>query len=66
MQEVVAHWIAECRLMIDQTRLLTLHAARAMDVRGSRAARKQVSRLGHVAVKTAGNFSCVSVKILFL
>lgn len=43
VQEVVAHWIAECRLMIDQTRLLTLHAARAMDVHGSRVARKQVS-----------------------
>lgn len=45
MQEVVAHWIAECRLMIEQTRLLTLHAAHAMDVQGSRAARKQVSKL---------------------
>jgi len=42
MQEVVAHWIAECRLTIEQTRLLTLHAARALDTRGSRAARKQV------------------------
>lgn len=42
MQEVVAHWIAECRLMIEQTRLLTLHAAHAMDTRGSQAARKQV------------------------
>lgn len=42
MQEVVAHWIAECRLMIEQTRLLTLHAAHALDKLGSRAARKQV------------------------
>uniref|UniRef100_A0A7N8Y6F4 Acyl-CoA dehydrogenase family member 11 n=1 Tax=Mastacembelus armatus TaxID=205130 RepID=A0A7N8Y6F4_9TELE len=40
--EVVAHWIAECRLMIEQTRLLTLHAAHALDTVGSRAARKQV------------------------
>lgn len=42
LQEVVAHWIAECRLMIEQTRLLTLHAAHALDTMGSRAARKQV------------------------
>ncbi|XP_049895984.1 acyl-CoA dehydrogenase family member 11-like [Epinephelus moara] len=40
--EVVAHWIAECRLMIEQTRLLTLHAAHALDTLGSRTARKQV------------------------
>ncbi|AWP20566.1 putative acyl-CoA dehydrogenase family member 11 isoform 2 [Scophthalmus maximus] len=39
--EVVAHWIAECRLMIEQTRLLTLHAAHALDTAGSKAARKQ-------------------------
>ena len=42
VQEVVAHWIAECRLMIEQTRLLTLHAAHALDTLGNRAARKQV------------------------
>lgn len=42
LQEVVAHWVAECRLMIEQTRLLTLHAAHALDTMGSRAARKQV------------------------
>lgn len=42
VQEVVAHWIAECRLMIEQARLLTLHAAHALDTVGSRAARKQV------------------------
>lgn len=42
VQEVVAHWIAECRLMIEQTRLLTLHAAHALDTLGSRTARKQV------------------------
>uniref|UniRef100_A0A7N8X1E0 Acyl-CoA dehydrogenase family member 11 n=1 Tax=Mastacembelus armatus TaxID=205130 RepID=A0A7N8X1E0_9TELE len=40
---IVAHWIAECRLMIEQTRLLTLHAAHALDTVGSRAARKQIS-----------------------
>uniref|UniRef100_A0A3B4Z0I1 Acyl-CoA dehydrogenase family member 11 n=1 Tax=Stegastes partitus TaxID=144197 RepID=A0A3B4Z0I1_9TELE len=42
--EVVAHWIAECRLMIEQTRLLTLHAAHAVDTLGSRVASKQVER----------------------
>lgn len=41
-QEVVAHWIAECRLLVEQTRLLTLCAAKALDTLGSRAARKQV------------------------
>lgn len=42
VQEVIAHWIAECRLMIEQTRLLTLNAAHALDTLGSRAARKEV------------------------
>lgn len=42
LQEAVAHWIAECRLTIEQTRLLTLHAAHALDTVGGRAARKQV------------------------
>lgn len=43
-QEVVAHWIAECRLMIEQTRLMTLYAAHALDTKGSQAARKQVKQ----------------------
>lgn len=47
LQEVVAHWIAECRLMIEQTRLLTLQAAHALDTTGSRAARKQVEHSHH-------------------
>lgn len=51
--EVVAHWIAECRLMIEQTRLLTLHAAHAMDVRGSRAARKQIALIKVAAARMA-------------
>ncbi|KAJ8376755.1 hypothetical protein SKAU_G00073350 [Synaphobranchus kaupii] len=51
--EVVAHWIAECRIAIDQTRLLTLHAAHSLDVQGSRAARKQVAMIKVVAGRMA-------------
>ena len=51
VQEVVAHWIAECRLAIDQTRLLTLHAAHALDTLGSRRARKQVTH-AHLISRT--------------
>ncbi|NXR10397.1 ACD11 dehydrogenase, partial [Semnornis frantzii] len=41
--EVVAHWIAECRLNIDQARLLTLHTASKIDTLGNRKARKEVA-----------------------
>uniref|UniRef100_A0A8C9ZYM8 Acyl-CoA dehydrogenase family member 11 n=1 Tax=Sander lucioperca TaxID=283035 RepID=A0A8C9ZYM8_SANLU len=51
--EVVAHWIAECRLMIEQTRLLTLHAAYALDTLGSRAARKQIAMIKVAAARMA-------------
>ncbi|XP_068437547.1 acyl-CoA dehydrogenase family member 11 [Clinocottus analis] len=51
--EVVAHWIAECRLMIEQTRLLTLHAARALDTQASRAARKQIAMIKVAAARMA-------------
>lgn len=51
--EVVAHWIAECRLMIEQTRLLTLNAAHALDTRGSRAARKQIAMIKVAAGRMA-------------
>uniref|UniRef100_A0A3P8XIL7 Acyl-CoA dehydrogenase family, member 11 n=1 Tax=Esox lucius TaxID=8010 RepID=A0A3P8XIL7_ESOLU len=49
--EVVAHWVAECRLAIDQTRLLTLHAAHALDTLGSRRARKQIAMIKVVAAR---------------
>ncbi|XP_054479307.1 acyl-CoA dehydrogenase family member 11 [Anoplopoma fimbria] len=51
--EVVAHWIAECRLMIEQTRLLTLDAAHALDTLGSRAARKQIAMIKVAAARMA-------------
>uniref|UniRef100_A0A8C4TSB2 Acyl-CoA dehydrogenase family member 11 n=1 Tax=Falco tinnunculus TaxID=100819 RepID=A0A8C4TSB2_FALTI len=41
--EVVAHWIAECRLSIEQARLLTLKTARRIDTLGNRRARKEVA-----------------------
>ncbi|XP_068160493.1 nephrocystin-3 [Antennarius striatus] len=51
--EVVAHWIAECRILIEQTRLLTLHAAHALDKLGSRAARKQIAMIKVAAARMA-------------
>ncbi|XP_034053336.1 acyl-CoA dehydrogenase family member 11-like [Gymnodraco acuticeps] len=51
--EVVSHWIAECRLMIDQTRLLTLHAAQALDSLGGRAARRQIAMIKVSAARLA-------------
>lgn len=53
LQEVVAHWIAECRLIIEQTRLLTLSAAHALDTKGSRAARKQIAMIKVAAARMA-------------
>ncbi|NXL74396.1 ACD11 dehydrogenase, partial [Leptocoma aspasia] len=41
--EVVAHWIAECRLSIEQARLLTLQTARKIDTLGNRRARREVA-----------------------
>uniref|UniRef100_A0A8C3B6W9 Acyl-CoA dehydrogenase family member 11 n=1 Tax=Cairina moschata TaxID=8855 RepID=A0A8C3B6W9_CAIMO len=41
--EVVAHWIAECRLSIEQARLLTLKTASKIDTLGNRRARKEVA-----------------------
>ncbi|XP_059182716.1 acyl-CoA dehydrogenase family member 11 [Centropristis striata] len=61
--EVVAHWIAECRLMIEQTRLLTLHAAHAIDTLGSRAARKQIAMIKVVAARMACNVVDCAIQV---
>ncbi|KAL4635272.1 acyl-CoA dehydrogenase family member 11 [Arapaima gigas] len=51
--EVIAHWIAECRIAIEQTRLLTLQAAHCLDVHGSKAACKQIAIIKVVAGRLA-------------
>uniref|UniRef100_H2ZGN0 Acyl-CoA dehydrogenase/oxidase C-terminal domain-containing protein n=1 Tax=Ciona savignyi TaxID=51511 RepID=H2ZGN0_CIOSA len=49
--EVVQHKIAECRIAIDQCRLLTLHAAHMIDRFGSKKARKEISMIKVAAPK---------------
>ena len=45
--------VAECRLMIDQARLLTMNAAWMMDTVGNKAARGQISAIKVVAARMA-------------
>ena len=49
-QQVVQHWIAECRAEIDAARLLVLDVARRIDAEGAQAARDGISLIKfHVA-----------------
>ena len=53
-QSVWMERIAEARIMIDQTRLLTLHAAEKMDKLGNKEARKEIAMIKVAAPRMLG------------
>uniref|UniRef100_A0AAY4DNE4 Acyl-CoA dehydrogenase family member 11 n=1 Tax=Denticeps clupeoides TaxID=299321 RepID=A0AAY4DNE4_9TELE len=61
--EVVAHWIAECRISIEQTRLLTLSAAHALDTQGNKVARKQIAMIKVAAGRMACKVVDCSIQV---
>jgi acyl-CoA dehydrogenase len=52
-QGALRHKIAECRVAIDQARLLTLHAAERMDTVGNRVAKTEIAMIKVVAPRMA-------------
>ncbi|XP_043082513.1 acyl-CoA dehydrogenase family member 11-like [Puntigrus tetrazona] len=61
--EVVAHWIAECRIAISQSRLLTLQAAHTLDTQGNKAARKEIAMIKVVAGRMASKVVDCAIQV---